>query len=267
MATGGGRKYRLMAKSLIDFVTHEILAALIGIVVAIVCWQLVTLGVHANWLPKPSSVASEAVELLGKPKFRSDLLSSLGIVITGFIVATVVGGLLGILMAISRVADLALRYYIDALLIVPPVALAPILVVVFGITSANIVALTVIFAIGLITVNSAAAVRGVDRLWIEVGQVFGASRAQLIRSIILPAVLPQFFAGLQLGLTRAYKGMIIGQVFLGVIGIGAYLALYQQAFDSAGIWAIGVMLIAVSLILTWCIKAVDHVVNYWAYRG
>lgn len=267
MAAGSGRRYRLMARSLLDFVARDVLSAAVGIVVAIACWQLLTLVVHASWLPTPSRVGSEIVELLGKPRFRSDLLSSLGIVVVGFIVATVVGGLMGILMAVSRIADLALRYYIDALLIVPPVALAPILVVVFGITSTNIIALTVIFAIGLITVNSAAAVRGVDRLWIEVGQVFGASRAQLVRTIIIPGILPQFFAGLQLGLTRAYKGMIIGQVFLGVIGIGAYLALYQQAFDSAGIWAIGAMLIAVSLILTWCIKAIDHVVNYWAYRG
>ena len=265
--TGAGiRQRRLIGRSLWHFITHDVLTALLAAAVAVVLWWAVTLVVKAQWLPGPASVVSRIIQLFKDPAFRSAYLSSLGITAGGFLVAVVLGGLCGLAMAVSRIADLALRYYVDALLLLPTIVLAPVFVVMFGITSTNVFMLTVIYAFGIITLTSATAVRTIDRSWLEVGAVFGASRFQLVTRILLRGVLPEFFGGLHLGITRAFKGMVVGQVFLGVLGIGAYEAKFQQAFDSAGIWSVAVILIAMALLLTWMVKAADHVVNYWAYR-
>lgn len=266
--TGAGvrRQRRLIGRSLWHFLTHDVLTALLAAAAAVVVWWTVTLWVKAQWLPGPVSVGSRMVQLFGDPAFRSAFLTSLAITAGGFVVAVVLGGLCGLAMAVSRIADLALRYYVDAVLLLPTVVLAPVFVVVFGITSTNVFMLTVIYAFGIITLTSAMAVRNFDRSWLEVGTVFGANKFQLVTRILLRGVLPEFFGGLHLGIARAYKGMVVGQVFLGVLGIGAYEAKFQQAFDSAGIWSIAVILIAMALLLTWTVKAADHVVNYWAYR-
>jgi NitT/TauT family transport system permease protein len=265
-AAGTYRRYGLMARSLAHFLRQDVLAAVLAVTAAALVWQMVSFFYTAAWLPAPASVASATGQLLTDPVFRSDLLLSLGAAGLGFAIAVVVGGVLGFTMAVSRLADMALRFYVDALLIVPSVMLAPVLVVIFGINWLNVIALSTLFGTSIVAINSAAAVRCVDRTWVEVGQVMGASRTTLIRRFMIPGILPQFFGGLHLGIARAFKGMVIGQVFLGVIGIGGYLARFQQAFDGAGIWSIALLLIASALLTSWTVKAVDHVINFWAYR-
>lgn len=264
--TPGSHRYRLMWQSLLHFVRNDVLTAALGMVGVVVIWEIVSLFTSRPWLPPPGTVISTMGSLLEDAEFRSAFLSSLGQTLIGFAIAVVVGATCGIAMAVSRLANMALRYYVDGLLIVPSVALAPVLIIVFGITTLNVIILTTLFAVAIIAINSASAVRSMDETWMEVGRVMGANRTELIWRIMIPAILPQFFGGLHLGVTRAFKGMIVGQVFLGVIGIGAYLAQFQQAFDGAGIWSIAVLLIAASLLLTWTVRATDHVINYWAYR-
>jgi NitT/TauT family transport system permease protein len=256
----------LRRRSLKHFVTHDVVTAVIGSAAAVVVWQLATLVLTERWLPTPAAVAGELGTLLTDSGFRGAFTSSLAALLIGFFIALVLGTILGIAMAVSQLADHALRYYVDALLIVPPVVLAPVLIVVFGITQTNVIAIVSIFAVAIIAINSASAVRGIDDSFVEVGRMLGANRIELLTRILMPAMLPQFFAGLHLGVTRAFKGMIVGQVFLGVIGIGGYLARFQQGFNTAGIWSIAIILISLALLLTWTVKAIDHVVNFWSYR-
>jgi NitT/TauT family transport system permease protein len=169
-------------------------------------------------------------------------------------------------MGVSRLANYALRYYVDAILITPTIALAPIFVILFGITSTNVLVLTVLYGYAIIAISTAVAVRGVDPTLLEVGRVYGAGRLRLAFGFLIPAAMPSLFGGLHLGVTRAFKGMVVGQVFLGVLGVGGFVARYSQAFDAAGVWCIAIVLIALALLITWFVKAADHVINYWAYR-
>lgn len=52
-----------------------------------------------------------------------------------------------------------------------------------------------------------------------------------------------------------------------MLGIGAFSARYQQAFDATGTWSIAVIVIEMYLLLSWGIKLVDALVNNWAYGG
>lgn len=257
----------LVWRSLREFLVHDVLTAFAALVAAVIIWYLVTLGVTAQWLPKPSGVASRIGDLFGQADFRSAFLSSVITLAVGFIIAAIAGAITGLAMALMRLVNYALRYYVDAILIVPSIALAPIFIIVFGITSQNVLALTVLYAYGIIALSTNVAVGGVDPTTLEVGRVFGADGRRLIFRIILPAAMPAFFGGLHLGMTRAFKGLVVGQVFLGVLGIGGYVARFSQAFDDTGIWSIALILIVMALIVTWIVKAVDHVVNYWAYRA
>lgn len=263
---GTSRRYRLMGRSLWHFVRTDVLTAVLAGIAALLVWEVVTLVVTAQWLPPPAHVLTSMEGLFGDPAFRSDLLASMGAALAGFAVAMSVGGLLGLAVATWETANHALRIYIDALLIVPSAMLAPVLVVVFGITWLNVIALATVFGTAIIAINTASAVRGLDRIWVEVGQTLGARGFTLMRRFVFPGILPGFLGGLYLGSARAFKGMIVGQVFLGVIGIGGYLARFDQAFDSAGIWAIAILVITMALILAWLIRALDAVLNFWAYR-
>lgn len=250
-----------------EFLLHDILASLVAVLAALIVWELVALVVNLEWLPTPTAIVSELGDLFSDGSFRAAALSSGGIALGGFAVATILGGLCGLAMGLSRVVAAGLRIYVDALLIIPTVALGPVFVVIFGITSTSVFILSILYAFGIVAISTEHAIRGVDPIWLEVGAVFGANRRRLITQIILPGVAPAFFGGLHLGMARAFKGMIVGQVFLGVLGVGAYEARFEEAFDSVGIWSVAVVLIAMALVLTWLVKLVDHIVNYWAYTS
>ncbi len=230
-------------------------------------WELIALTANVQWLPAPTAVVSRIGQLFSDPAFRSTALSSGATALGGFAVATVLGAACGLAMGLSRIVAAGLRIYVDALLIIPTVALGPVFVVIFGITSTSVFILCVLYAFGIITLTTEHAFRGVDRLWLEVGAVYGADRRRLVTRIILPGVAPAFLGGLHLGMARAFKGMIVGQVFLGVLGIGAYEAQFEEAFDSVGIWSIAMVLIAMALVLSWLVKLADHVINHWAYTA
>lgn len=258
---------RYSGQAVVAFLRRDVLAAVAALALGGIVWEIVAGPLHAAWLPTFSSVLGRTGELFGDPQFRQAILDSVRDVIVGYAVAVVLGIAAGTAMGLSRHADAALKYYLDLALFVPPIIMAPVFLIVFGLSSATLLAIIVVFSASVIAVNTRAAVAGTDAMLRDVAQVFGASRRQEILRVVLPGATPLIFVGLHLGIARAVKGMIIGQLFLAVVGVGAFEARFQQAFDAAGIWSIALVVVAVSLLLGWVVKFVDGVVNYWAYGG
>lgn len=178
-----------------EFLLHDILSSFAALLVLAIVWEVVALVLSAEWLPTPTSVASQIGQLFSDPSFRSAFFSSGGTALAGFAVATVLGAATGLAMGISKIVAAGLKLYIDALLIIPTVALGPVFVVIFGITSTSVFILCILYAFGIVTLTTEHAVRSVDRTWMEVGAVFGASRFKLITRILLPGVGPSFLGG------------------------------------------------------------------------
>ncbi len=255
---------RRLARAGLLFLRDDVLVSLAAILLGVVFWQLLALLIDAAWLPTFTGVLATCAELFQDRAFRSALWESLGDAVLGYAISVVLGGLAGVAMGLSRYVDWALVYYLDLLLFVPPIVTAPIFLIIFGLSKTTLLAVIVVFSATVIAVNCRTAVAQVDPSLLDVSKVYGATRAQTLRRVILPAASPLIFTGLYLGIGRAMKGMIIGQLFIAVIGLGAYEARFQQAFNAQGIWSIAVIVIAASLVLSWIVKFVDSLVNHWA---
>lgn len=257
---------RLIRHSLAQFVRTDVVTALGAIVFALVVWEIIGVFVVTRWLPRVTAVLANVGSLLADGNFVTVLLSSLGETLLGFVIGTAVGTAAGVAMVRSDRANQALRIYVLALLTLPSVVLAPILLVIFGVSQVNIVVLVVIFVIGLVAITTTAAIRSMDRSLIDMGLAYGCRGMRLTATIVLPFVLPAFMSGIHLGMSRAFKGMIVGQTFIGVIGVGAYEAHYEDAFNAVGMWSIALILIGLALIFVWIVRGLDHVLNFWAYQ-
>jgi ABC-type nitrate/sulfonate/bicarbonate transport system permease component len=265
-AVGSSRRSRL-GDGALRFLREQLAVSLVALAVGAAIWQLVAVVTHAAWLPTFWAVLSKTGELLGDPALRSALAESLNDVLIGYAISVFLGGGIGIAMGMSRNVDWALRYYLDLLLFVPPIITAPIFLIIFGLSKTTLLAVIVVFSATVIAVNCKAAVEGVDKSLGDVSRVFGANAMQRIVRVELRAALPLIFTGLHLGVGRAVKGMIIGQLFLAVVGLGAYQARFQQSFDAEGIWSIALLVVAAALVLSWAVQFVDGLVNHWAYGG
>lgn len=250
-----------------DFARKDVWTTLLALAAASVVWQVVAVLVDQRWLPSWWTVQLKTLELLEDPAFREALWGSLRDLVVGYLISVGVGVAVGMAMGFSRLVDSAFGVYLDALLFIPPVVTTPIFLSVFGLSRVTLVALIILFAAPIIAVTVRSAVFDVDRTIVEAAQSFGASRRQLTLLVVLRAALPGIFTGLHLGMGRAVKGMIIGQLILAVIGLGAYEALFQRSFDAAGLWSIAVVVVLIAIVFSWVVLVLDRVVNSWAFVG
>ncbi|NRQ34402.1 ABC transporter permease [Nonomuraea sp. NN258] len=212
----------------------------------LVVWELVTRLLQDTDFPPPTTIVDRMYELwfAGPPSrlFLTDdaighILPSLGRMFSGWVLAALVGVVAGVMLGRSRAAT----DYVDALFefgrAIPPPLLLPLFVVLFQAGGPTQLATIVFGVIWPVLLNSIDGARAVDRTYTETATVFGLSRAQRLRVVIIPAASPKIFAGLRLSLSLALILMVISELFGGTDGIGYQLLQAQRGFDTPAVWA------------------------------
>ena len=148
--------------------------------------------------------------------FTTDVLPALGDTLKGFgagyAVCVVLGIPIGLLMARSRLVELAIEPYVSALYATPRLALIPVLILWLGIDFKMRFAVVVVSGLFPIILNTYYGAREVDRNLLDAGTAFAAKELQKLRTIVIPASLPYIFAGLRLGMARAFIGIIVAEI-------------------------------------------------------
>ncbi|MBT2224955.1 ABC transporter permease [Nonomuraea sp. NEAU-A123] len=216
------------------------------ILTVIVFWELVSRRLADKDFPPPTTIVARMYELWFSGPVRrlfltddamANILPSLGRMFSGWILASLIGVLLGVFLGRSRVA----ADYVNALIefgrAIPPPLLLPLFIVLFQAGLQTQLAAIVSGVIWPVLLNSMDGARAVDRTYTETATVFGLSRAQRLRRIVIPAASPKIFAGLRLSLSLALILMVISELFGGTDGIGYQLLIAQRSFDAPGVWA------------------------------
>ncbi|NUO99201.1 MAG: ABC transporter permease [Nonomuraea sp.] len=220
------------------------------VLLVLAVWELVTRLLDDGDFPPPSTIVTSMYEMwFSGPVSRvfltddaiGNILPSLGRMFSGWILASLIGVLLGVVLGRSKVGT----QYVDALFefgrAIPPPLLLPLFAVLFARTDnaeLKIQLATIVFGvIWPVLLNTIEGVRAVDRTYTETATVFGLSKAQRLRVVVLPAASPKIFAGLRLSLSLALILMVISELFGSTDGIGYQLLQAQRSFDGAGVWA------------------------------
>jgi ABC-type nitrate/sulfonate/bicarbonate transport system permease component len=178
-------------------------------------------------------------------------------------VSVVVGVGVGLLMGAYRKVDQALDLYVYALLTAPSLVFAPIFFSIFGLGRASIIGVIVMYATFIIVINTATAIHPVPVALIEMGRSFCASDRQVFRRIVIPVAMPLIMAGLRLGMGRAVKGMINGEMFIAAVGLGALVMDAGRRFDAETILAVLLVIIAVAVATMKLVQLLDRRVTAW----
>ena len=126
----------------------------------------------------------------------------------------------------------------------PRVALAPLIILWFGIgiTAKVVTAFTLVFFILL--VNTLGGAKNVDNDILTIARLMGASERDILWKVTLPSALPWIFAGLNLGLTYSLLGVIVAEILASNHGLGYVIASSAATFNTAGVFA-GLITLAV----------------------
>jgi NitT/TauT family transport system permease protein len=210
---------------------------------------------------------SEVIAAMGDVTTSASFAEAMRITITcylaGLALAIVAGVALGFLMGLSHTADNLLNMWVNVFLSAPLSALVPVIMILFGMGEPTVIATVFMFAVWIIALDTRAGVQHVSPSLLEMGRSFGASRLQQFK-MIAHAALPEILAGVRLGVVRGVKGVVIGQLLVSILGIGALFALYSQNFLMARFWALILILFTLALGAAALIARVEARVEYYA---
>src|SRR5262249_31092710 len=125
------------------------------------------------------------------------------------------------------------------------------------------IALVVTMVFFVVLLNTYAGFAAADRDHLMLAKVLGASRWKRFFSFLFPSAIPAIFVGLQLGLTYSFMGAVIGEIITGGSGLGALIATYSAAYDSAKVFADLLLMAIVATALSGLIKAVEFRLLGW----
>ena len=240
---------------------------LVGVAVILALWQayVSAFGVSRIVLPGPLDIAQAAranwVILMREtwPTFLESVL--------GFALAVAIGIPVAVCVASSRVLNLTLYPILIATQSVPKVAVAPIILVWFGLGLQSKLVIAFLVAFFPIVVDTATGMRATPAGLIELARSLRATWLQIFIKVQFPAALPSIFAGAKVAVTLAVIGAVIGEFVGAVNGLGNLLLSANAQLDSPLAWAALVWLSVLGIALFAAVVAVERLVMPWSEIG
>lgn len=234
-----------------------------SLLVWIVIWEIIGRFELLMLFPPFSEVLAALGEVVTSRSFASAMGITVYSYVMGLALALVVGVPLGFLMGLVPAADKMLNMWVNMFLSAPLSALVPVIMILLGLGTPTVIATVFMFAVWIIVLDTRAGVQHISPSLLEMSRSFGASRVERAK-IILLASLPEILAGLRLGMIRGVKGVVIGQLLVSIIGVGALFSLYQQNFLMAHFWALVLILFAFALGLAGLVARLEKRIEYYA---
>jgi NitT/TauT family transport system permease protein len=240
---------------------------LIGVAIILVLWQAYTrmFGISRIVLPSPSDIILASIErydLLIRETWPTFLES-----VYGFGLAVVIGIPLAVCVANSRTLNLTLYPILVATQSVPKVAIAPIILVWFGLGIESKLAIAFLVAFFPIVVDTATGLQSTPSGLLELARSLRASPVQVFAKVQFPAALPFIFSGAKVAVTLAVIGAVIGEFVGSVGGLGNLLLTANSQLDSALAWAALVWLSILGIVLFAAVALAQRLLMPWADAG
>jgi sulfonate transport system permease protein len=213
--------------------------------VILAAWQAASAAglISPRVLAAPSDILAAAWTLLLSGALLHHLLVSLARVCAGLAIGVSIGTALALVSGLSRVGEDIVDAPMQMLRTLPFLGLVPLFILWFGIGETPKIALVALGSTFPIYLNAFAGIRGVDGKLVEAGQVFGLTRAGLIRHIILPGALPAGLVGLRYSLGVAWLSLVVAEQINADAGIG-YLINDARDFLRTDIIVVGLLIYA-----------------------
>ena len=230
---------------------------------AVVAWQVAggIWNLPDYILPRPTAIWAALVD--ERDLLSAGALSTLQTAVLGFLLALVSGLALAILIHYSRLLERAVYPLVVASQTVPIVALAPVLVVLFGFSLLPRLIVVALVCFFPITVNAVDGFRSVDPDLVRLMRTFGAGRWRLFRDVEWPTALPYLFSGAKVAVTYSVIGALYGELAGSSEGLG-YLTTQKLAqFDTAGLFAAVVLLSVMGIGLFVAVALAERLLVPW----
>lgn len=238
------------------------------VVLLLLAWELsARLGIvrSENWPPVTQALAVAATSLAGGDLLLA-LVGTLYRMLTGLVLGSAIGVLVGLALASSRWLRLTVEPLVELLRPLPVPALVPPLILFLGLDDGmkiTVVAMTAFFPVFINTLEGATSVEPTYRL---VARTLGVPPLRRMRAVLLPATLPFIFAGIRVAIGLAFIVTVVAEMIAGDAGIGYYLVSMQYAGRAAEMYAALFLLAICGFALNAGFLRIEQRILHWNRR-
>jgi ABC-type nitrate/sulfonate/bicarbonate transport system permease component len=236
---------------------------LMSVAVFFAAWEY--WGRHMNpvFMVPPSAVFAAAIDMIRDGTLLTAIKQSLLPFSVGLVI-TIIGGIaIGIIMAQWPLLEYILDPFVNALYAIPRIALVPLIILWVGLEFGGKVTILVSVAIFPVIVNTYAGIKDVRGSMLEIGRAYGATPTQIFFKIVLPAAVPFIMAGIRLSVGLAIIGIIVGEFFTAISGLGGMIVEYANNFATAKLFVPVIVIALVGVVLTEFVVFLERRLSRW----
>jgi NitT/TauT family transport system permease protein len=247
-----------------DWPTWALLVAQAVILVGgLSLWEI---AARAGWIDaffwsQPSAIANTMAIFFTTGDAWTDISFTFRSTILGFLLGTTAGSLLGLSFWWSRNYAAIVQPYIICLESIPKLALAPLIILVFGIGLVSKVAVATALTLVVSTLTAYAGVKALDPDGEKLFYSLGASRLQVFRKLVVPFCLPWIISVLRVNIGLALTGAIVGEFIASQHGLGRAILYAGQTYDIALVWVAVLVLSTLAVIMYAAVSWLESVLR------
>jgi NitT/TauT family transport system permease protein len=214
-------------------------------------------------LPTPSSVFTALYRGIASSLYVDHIWITLTETLMGFVLGTSLAFLLGTVIALSRPVEYFLYPFVVMFQAMPKVALAPLIIVWFGLGLTSKVVNAALVAFFPLMVNTIVGLRSAEEDKVNLMKSLAASRTQIFWMLQLPNAMPYIFAGLEIAMIFALIGAIVAEFVGAQSGLGMLIQSMNFTMDVAGQFSVLLLLSLLGLLLNGIVIGVRRRVLFW----
>jgi NitT/TauT family transport system permease protein len=229
-----------------------ILAAQLGLLIGgIALWEAAAAHgwIDAFFWSRPSAIWATLLTFFESGNAWVDISYTFRSTLLGFFIGTVGGATLGLSFWWSRNYAAIMQPYIICFESLPKLALAPLVILVFGMDLASKVAIATALTLVVSTLTAYAGVRAIDPDGERLFYSLGASRWQVFRKLVVPACVPWIISILRVNIGLALTGSIVGEFIASQHGLGRTIMYAGQTYEIALVWVAVLVLATLSIVM------------------
>ncbi len=247
-----------------DWPLWAIVAVQIGILFgAIALWQVAAdLGwIDGFFWSKPSAIYDTLIKFFTEGDAWTDIGFTFRSTIFGFLLGTTCGSLLGLSFWWSRNYAAIVQPYVICFESLPKLALAPLVILVFGMGLASKVAIATALTLVVSTLTAYAGVKALDSDSEKLFYSLGATRWQVFRKLVVPFCLPWIISVLRVNIGLALTGAIVGEFIASQHGLGRAILYAGNTYDIALVWVAVLVLSTLAMVMYVTISWLERILR------
>jgi NitT/TauT family transport system permease protein len=243
---------------------HPGLVRLGVVLILLIGWE-----VAARFLIDPLFISppSRVIAALGTVWQTPGVPAALGLTLfelaVAFAIAVVIGLTVGLAVGLQPFARQSLMPIILLVYGLPQITILPLFILYFGIGAPSKIAFGVTHGTFPIIIAIVGGVQNLKPILLTSARSMGANRWQILRWVILPHMIPSFFAGMRLGMTGVLLGVLLAELYVSTAGIGHFTTLFTENFDPTKLFGLIAMLAAMAIALNEIVRRAEIHFRRW----